>query len=951
MSTEKKTFNQFSESLANLTLKKPTRAEIANDNSTSEPKNELEGLLAQLNEQSTAIKSIVPPILSKRELNSSQIVLDSKQIVNDGPSNNIEYPKTENDNQTNINENDNKNKLKMTRKILQMESVQIKDDLINDNTQFKAKEEANFTNENKQKKPENNNKTNKIVDEKHETPKANKIEKEHNQIKNDSNKIDQKQSSTTKHNLHHDSGAVFSVNDSLKSSIIFQKDNTSKTLTKNEEKEGTNKNIIAKDLNDQSFSIQNKKNKPNKINQLQNKSNPSIANNDQQQKNKVSKTKQLPQKKEDIIPKEKLFESTIKKKHNRLNKSSSAKQIKEVTKESDEDKDEELNKTQTKQKDKQIMINSFFPSSSGTVITKIDNELTYKPQLSSTNMIEEDIEEIIELSPKIKDDSNQEKFVKETVSKKTIKENSKSQEKKKIKDKGSTISKQNTANSIKKQNHSEKELKQSSLNDKKKIIDKSEDDNLISSKKPKTEQNQKMKIEQIVKNIMEFDVNHPKIKNSKYSFISSYFSKKKHSLDLIINNKSNQIEGFGIYRQRRNCFLESIYYTNQFDDKNSFDILAKETMETYFTSLCEKYKNIQTDIENLRKESNSTKYIFDKKSTNKNTLIGNVENISTFYYKYSLHERWDILKSSMNTFEYWRQVYNDGNSFYRVIMFLLLESLILNKEIDYLMIIYKEILALKDSYHYEKIDYEKALIIFRLIIDFVSKKKDKNAHDLLIKAFNNSKNDVFDQVVVIYLKITAIEYLKKTYRLIEKKEKDNNNSNEMIRNVSLYFNNNIDPDINLLSIVQYLFNINIEVCWLDGLFDNPQFGTLKYLSKHNSKEQFKPIKIIIGFFFSSYYVLYSNDNQIDSDILNDIISACTNSFTQLTYKESSKNKCSRCGRLSSLIFFLQKEFNACVECLKEHIESVMNERAQSFIQCNFIGLECIIILIIYLNYF
>ena len=129
----------------------------------------------------------------------------------------------------------------------------------------------------------------------------------------------------------------------------------------------------------------------------------------------------------------------------------------------------------------------------------------------------------------------------------------------------------------------------------------------------------------------------------------------------------------------------------------------------------------------------------------------------------------DIFSLS-NNIDLWRKVKEDGNDFYRSVMFSWLEYLIFNNKINILKILISN-LYVKFNPNYintkklgqdlikqfinEK--FEVSIIVLEIIIQHLSKGDNENAYKTLIKAYNSSK--AFDQTMIYYLRYLIYEFL------------------------------------------------------------------------------------------------------------------------------------------------------------------------------------------------
>ena len=169
----------------------------------------------------------------------------------------------------------------------------------------------------------------------------------------------------------------------------------------------------------------------------------------------------------------------------------------------------------------------------------------------------------------------------------------------------------------------------------------------------------------------------------------------------------------------------------------------------------EEYKS---DAENLKNKNNSR---------NNNTN----ETIQAFDM--------EILK---NEIKFWRESVSDGDSFYRMFMFGLIEYYILNKNLHEIKKILFDVNRIyenssnnnskKISYLFttRKIDYGKVVIIFNLIIESLKHNQIDKAYEYLLHAYN-LEDKSFDLVLIGYMRIVLWLFINETNSAYENKSK------------------------------------------------------------------------------------------------------------------------------------------------------------------------------------
>ena len=154
-------------------------------------------------------------------------------------------------------------------------------------------------------------------------------------------------------------------------------------------------------------------------------------------------------------------------------------------------------------------------------------------------------------------------------------------------------------------------------------------------------------------------------------------------------------------------------------------------------------------------------------------FISSLENLLKKNYYSNMTLNMKIVLENLNIYEQiiykCRYIKRDKNFFFRCVMFYYIESIILEKNIQYFMNFFNDIFIFsKEEYfikifeHYQ-IKMENLLLIL-LLIYWALMIKDTNdaiitAYSILIKAFNNSID--FEIGIILYLKYAIYKYLKK----------------------------------------------------------------------------------------------------------------------------------------------------------------------------------------------
>ena len=345
-------------------------------------------------------------------------------------------------------------------------------------------------------------------------------------------------------------------------------------------------------------------------------------------------------------------------------------------------------------------------------------------------------------------------------------------------------------------------------------------------------------------------------------------------------------------------------------------------------------KNIYEEkgLSNLPKhENNFEEVIFHESKVDlMNSPIGGVENIDSFFQKYFLTNNKKIIEISNKNFAKWRRILGDGNSFYRILMFGMFEEYILTSnenELNYLIaeIITDEYIEL---YKKNNIDYNTCFILLSAILDLVKEKNTIKAYEIFLKSYT-LKDRSFDKMLIVYLKHVIAIYIDKLKEIVDKKHINTDNN---------YFNSymiespNIEPSMLIICIIPYLFNISMTLFSLNGDLLKPNNTSISFIDPEE-----KEIPVInFGYFFSSYYKLYSSEFE---EINNFELNLMENNCKQLTYVFKDEKPCEKCVKKTTYILFIEKKFIICKNCLEDHLSYACNFRADAFKQNGFIGLE------------
>ena len=461
-------------------------------------------------------------------------------------------------------------------------------------------------------------------------------------------------------------------------------------------------------------------------------------------------------------------------------------------------------------------------------------------------------------------------------------------------------------------------------------------------KEPNKEENviieeTKKEIYNEINTMYENELNLVKINNKeKFSYITKYNDSDKDKLgnefDYFYRSK-NSIN----FLNRRNNFLQHKYFSyilskkeknieedNKDKDKNKDDsidindnfVYVEEEINKFKKNYNEKFEPLTINLSYLRANSNNNNI--------KEYKIYDIEDMTSFYYYFNLYSPEKDFKKVLddeneneilNSFTAYRKILNDGNSFKRAFSYLLLESFILQNKISKLdFIIYDIKRMLKKKFK----DLKQ---ICNLLIDI----KENSSIDYLMNSYNNP-NINFDEVMVGYIEETirtviGLETSKRKYQEI---------------------------DYNILRILSNIFDINLEIYYIEEddknnellkmkklIVNNNNFLQVKdNLKASNNSECESSITFRLLFFLNSFYIVYTKKSDIDSTLANN------NNEKQYYFIPSlPKYKCPTCKKNTGLDVIPSYEAIFCHICLTKNLKEILEKRAILFVKSNFSCIE------------
>ena len=434
-----------------------------------------------------------------------------------------------------------------------------------------------------------------------------------------------------------------------------------------------------------------------------------------------------------------------------------------------------------------------------------------------------------------------------------------------------------------------------------------------------------------IKNLKSEDNNVKDIDVDKYHTIILDMNQKEETLDDIIPNfksiiKQNENE----IEKRKHNFISHNYFEWIIEASPLLELIP--CCKISHVDLLNNIYN-EEGLHNLPEINDDyEELIFENEIiSEKNSPIGIIEDLESFIYKFKFEKNTKVAVNSLKSFNFWRNINGDGNSFYRSFMFSLLEYYILNNNLDELNEIISEITSnqLLEIYKKHELDYTIPFIILGAILKLLSNNNIEKAYDLFIKSYL-LKNACFDKMLIIYLKYISYIYVDEVIEISKEQNQPNvhNNINKELINTM-----NIEPSFFIICLMPYLYDINIHIFWLDKDLIQCKDGVINFIDEDNTENL--PL-ISLGYFFSSYHIIYSVKS--NNEFINKIFNSKSNSLSRLTCQINNKNKCQIC-KGQKYIIFLKKNFKVCKNCLEKYINKISSFRNESLNNDNYIGQE------------
>ena len=456
----------------------------------------------------------------------------------------------------------------------------------------------------------------------------------------------------------------------------------------------------------------------------------------------------------------------------------------------------------------------------------------------------------------------------------------------------------------------------------------------------KYSEQEKNLIDNIVHNIYCFDTENPNLNDiNNFHYINELKNEEKKLSEIIenFNEKIIKPENQKITQSRKNFFYLTKFTEGKIN-KNFISFIQEHSdkLVSHVKDMQKLYeesnmKNILSDV-----DENSEQEIFEKKKflDSLNNPIGNFENLQTLIYKFSLYENYKVMFEFQKNFFFWRNCITDGNTFYRSVMFCIIENYITNKNVKDLKILICEILS-KDYcklYNNKNINVTVIKDILSLILYYVKKDKIKEAYSVFLKSYL-LKSKYFDEALIIYLKHVLSIYLNKMFEYAENEpSKEYTNLKSQLSNIDGIEEFGIDAAISLICFLPFVFKLNLIFVYLDGLIQKCHNGVIKC----EPNEDENSVNLILGNLFCSYYIFYPRE-------INQIIGYENNikeiKLKRLTYVSKEKEQCKICNNDEEHIKFLEKKYTICKSCLTNYLNNIITKRAKDMKDDNLFGLE------------
>ena len=411
--------------------------------------------------------------------------------------------------------------------------------------------------------------------------------------------------------------------------------------------------------------------------------------------------------------------------------------------------------------------------------------------------------------------------------------------------------------------------------------------------------------------------------------------KYKNNEFKILDNIDDSIDKYKI-KEKNTLFLEKKYVEEKIYDINKYIKKYDDSQMSIFNEFIdnfgeEPFFGFNKDLENNSNDKSKSE-INNKNENIKQrsyTSIGNIEHFVNLIYKYKKYiinkeenkenekdiNNTDTLYKQLKLFEskseikdkyiinlkqkeisYYRNILNDGNSFFRAFMFALIESYILEKNVKY----FKILMAMISNSFYnriykdKKIDYLRPKTRLEEILKHLQNDKVVDALQLFYSSFSFNYQ-LLEEFLINFIKIT-LSFSKK----------------EVLSEIYLEL---VEFEIFDLVLLPFIFDITLEVSFDINIGKNNFliFDTNRK-NKHKSLMQ-------LCFYKNNTFIYYNKDKYLKLVEYN-IIQKYDNKpkINKIIYKFEKKEKCKQCGNETHHIALIEKSISVCESCLNNCIQ-------------------------------
>ena len=395
------------------------------------------------------------------------------------------------------------------------------------------------------------------------------------------------------------------------------------------------------------------------------------------------------------------------------------------------------------------------------------------------------------------------------------------------------------------------------------------------------------KLDRAIKRIYHFDTNNPDLSQKETFFTINSINEEEKSFSDNFSNFEEIIkkEGKTNKLKRRNNYFIQRNLENKINQEEELSKFISELEITHQEEM--KINQQEKDLDKLLPTCNENfeKEIYTKENmfNRYNSPIGNFGSTETLIYRYSFHENYHLMINAYRHFNYWRPSLSDGNSFYRVFMYSLIENYITNQNINELKklicdIIQEDYITL---YRNKGIDVYIVLQIFNKILFLLENNQIEESYKIFNKAYR-LKNHYFDYTMIIYLRNIVYKYTKEVYNIYNNNLKEKNKDKDDLINIDAINELGFEPEFFILIFIPYLFDVNLKIFWVDGNLQKNEDGFIDFVDDENEG---KFPYIIMGYFFSNFFPLYSDKS---NENLKKIVNQNYSLLKKLTYCDENK---------------------------------------------------------------